>query len=96
MNPQDLQNEIADLRTNVAALIEGLSEMRKSDLQLRQQISELKSENTNYKEQISFLEEKNKMLGLATAVPLEEKLEMKRKIRELVRDIDDCITMINK
>ena len=94
MNAQELQNQISELRTNVASLIDALSESRKLELQLRQQMNELKSENENYRERMKFLEEKNKMVNLASVMDPTEKGEMKQKIRELVRDIDDCIAMM--
>ena len=94
MNAQELQNQISELRTNVPSLIDALSESRKLELQLRQQMNELKSENENYRERMKFLEEKNKMVNLASVMDPTEKGEMKQKIRELVRDIDDCIAMM--
>jgi hypothetical protein len=57
-------------------------------------MNELNSENANYRDRIKFLEEKSKMVNLASAMDPDEKGEMKQKIRELVRDIDDCIAMM--
>ena len=94
MNAQELQNQIDELRTNVASLIDALSDSRKNELQLRQQMNELKTENENYREQVKFLEEKGKMANLASVMKPGDQGEMKQKIRELVRDIDDCIAMI--
>lgn len=91
---QELNKEISELRGNLAALIDSITELRKNELHLKQQIGELKSENENTLEKLAFLEEKDKMVNLASAIDPEERDEMKLKIRELVREIDGCIAMI--
>ena len=91
---QELNKEISELRGNLTALIDSITELRKNELHLKQQIGELKSENENTLEKLTFLEEKNKMVNLASAIDPEERDEMKLKIRELVREIDGCIAMI--
>ena len=91
---QELNIEVGELRENLTALIDSITELRKNELLLKQQIVDLKSENDNAQEKLKFLEEKNKVVNLASAIDPGEKDEMKLKIRELVREIDGCIAMI--
>lgn len=91
---QELNIEISELRENLSALIDSITELRKNELKLKQQIGDLKSENENNSEKLTFLEEKSKMVNLASTIDPGEKDEMKLKIRELVREIDGCIAMI--
>jgi len=91
---QELNKEISELRENLNALIDSITELRKNEMHLKQQIGDLKSEYENSQEKLKFLEEKNKMVNLASTIDPKEKDEMKLKIRELVREIDGCIAMI--
>ena len=91
---QELKKEIDELRENVSALVQLVSELRKSELQLKQEISSHHSENENLKKKIDFLDEKNKMVNLASTIEPGQRDEMKLKIRELVREIDGCIAMV--
>ena len=75
-------------------MVDLISELRKSELNLKQEIRTLKSENENQLKQIQFLEEKTKMVNMASTIDPTERDEMRQRIRELVREIDGCIAMI--
>lgn len=91
----DLKKEIEELKSNVSVLITEMGVLKKSEMVLRQENRDLIDEIENQKEKISFLGEKNKMVNLASAIEPQEKAEMKQKIRDLVREIDGCIAMLN-
>jgi len=91
---EELKKEIIELRQNVAAMVDLIGELRKAELNYKQEIGALKSENENNLKKIAFLEEKSKMVNIASAIEPGERDEMKRRIRELVREIDGCIALI--
>ena len=91
---EELKKEIFQLRQNVAAMVDLISELRKAELKYKQEIGALKDENENNLKKIAFLEEKSKMVNIASAIEPGERDEMKRRIRELVREIDGCIALI--
>ena len=91
---EELKKEIFQLRQNVAAMVDLISELRKAELKYKQEIGAWKDENENNLKKIAFLEEKSKMVNIASAIEPGERDEMKRRIRELVREIDGCIALI--
>ena len=92
---EEVKKEISELNENVTILIHTIQELKKAEKVLRQEIGDLRSEIENQKEQIKFLGEKNKMVNLASAIEPKEKAEMRLKIKDLVREIDGCIAMLN-
>lgn len=98
MNNEDLNLIVAGLRSKVEKLIhlhKKSEEDKKNnfDKSLRlEKIIELKDE------QIKELENKNRILRLVKSVSGtdETKTEVKQKINELVREIDKCISFLNR
>ena len=94
MNISELNIELEELQSNVAALVDVVKDLRQRELHFMKEIEALKSENQIDKEKIKFLTEKSKMVNLATSIQPDDRNEMKLKIKGLVREIDGCIAMI--
>jgi regulator of replication initiation timing len=57
----------------------------------------LKIEKKNLRKEIDDLKEKNKFLQLSKSIiKKEDKSEIRKTINDLVREIDNCITLLNK
>lgn len=96
-----------DLRTVVSSLhskVEKLIHLHKSSedeiTKLLIENNELKTVINQQEEQILGLQEKNKVIKIASSLsgsaPEEKTTGMKLKINELVREIDNCIALLNK
>ncbi len=96
-----------DLRTVVSSLhskVEKIMHLHKSSeddlIKLMNENNELKAVINHQQEQIANLEEKHKVMKIASslsgAVSDEKTTGMKLKINELVREIDNCIALLNK
>ena len=98
VNEVSLSNRIDNIQSMVDKVI-GMHDVQK------QENDQLKKENTDLAEQleeskrlIQSLEEKNKTIKLAQSLSesSEGSHEMKLKINEYVREIDKCISFLNK
>lgn len=73
-----------------------LKEFRKDNLQLTDENAKLKEENDQLKGKVAELNERIKLMTITqTLIKKEDKTETKRKITELVREIDNCIGILN-
>jgi ABC-type transporter Mla subunit MlaD len=72
---------------------------------IKNELSALKIENTNLnliieqqKETLKVLEEKGKVLKLAKSLSTtnENTTDLKLKVNELIREVDKCISLLNK
>lgn len=73
-----------------------LIEVRRENQQLNDKNQKLESENEELKKKIGELEEKMKLMTITqTIIKKEDKTETKRRITELVREIDNCIKLLN-
>ena len=74
-----------------------LDEYRAKISLLSKENEQLKRENATLREQVTELNEKYKLLTLTqTLLKKEDKTEIKKKINDLVREIDNCIMLLNK
>lgn len=73
-----------------------LIDISKENKQLRDEKQLLRNENERLLTRVSDLEEKLKLMTITqTIIHKEDKTETKRKITELVREIDNCIGLLN-
>ena len=73
-----------------------LIDISKENKQLREEKQLLKNENERLQTRVKDLEEKLKLMTITqTIIHKEDKTETKRKITELVREIDNCIGLLN-
>ncbi|MCQ2272160.1 MAG: hypothetical protein MJZ72_05155 [Bacteroidales bacterium] len=73
-----------------------LIEVRKENQQLKERNEKLSSENEDLKKKVDELQENIKLMTITqTIIKKEDKTETKRKITELVREIDNCIKLLN-
>lgn len=88
---------IAGIEYKVRKLIERIEKLENENLKLNTKIEEL---NTMIKDQENLINEHQdriKILKLAKSLNKEEsKTEVKLKINELLREIDNCVRLLNK
>lgn len=73
-----------------------LKEFKKSNRQLVDENAKLTDENDQLKAQVAELNDRIKLMTITqTLIKKEDKTETKRKITELVREIDNCISILN-
>ena len=74
------------------------SSLKEQNIELETKVSELKNTLKQQKSEIENFNGKVKMLKMAKSLSgdSEKNTEMKLKINELVREIDKCISLLNK
>lgn len=86
------------IKEKVHLLMSNNSSLKEQNIQLETKVSELKNTLEQQKAEIENFNEKVKMLKMAKSLggDSEKNTEMKLKINELVREIDKCISLLNK
>ena len=86
------------IKEKVHLLMSNNSSLKEQNIQLETKISELKNTLEEQNAEIENFNEKVKMLKMAKSLggDSEKNTEMKLKINELVREIDKCISLLNK
>ena len=86
------------IKEKVHTLMSNNSSLKEQNIQLETKVSELKNTLDQQKSEIENFNEKVKMLKMAKSLggDSEKNTEMKLKINELVREIDKCISLLNK
>ncbi|HLN53163.1 MAG TPA: hypothetical protein VK205_07190 [Prolixibacteraceae bacterium] len=88
---------IAGIGYKVRKLISQIEKLENENKTLNNKIEELKANIRNLELQIEGQQEKIKVLKLAKSLDKEEsKTEVKLKINELLREIDNCVRLLNK
>ena len=73
-----------------------LIDISRENKQLQEEKLLIKNENERLQARVRELEEKIKLMTITqTIIQKEDKTETKRKITELVREIDNCIGLLN-
>ncbi len=73
-----------------------LKDISKENRQLQEEKAILERENESLRTRLSDLEEKLKIMTITqTIINKEDKTDTKRRITELVREIDNCIGLLN-
>ena len=86
------------IKEKVHMLMSNNSSLKEQNIQLETKVSELKNTLEQQKSEIENFNKKVKMLKMAKSLggDSEKNTEMKLKINELVREIDKCISLLNK
>ena len=86
------------VKEKVHMLMSNNSSLKEQNIQLETKVSELKNTLEQQKSEIENFNKKVKMLNMAKSLggDSEKNTEMKLKINELVREIDKCISLLNK
>ena len=86
------------IKEKVHLLMSNNSSLKEQNIELETKVSELKNTLEEQNAEIENFNEKVKMLKMAKSLSgdSEKNTEMKLKINELVREIDKCISLLNK
>lgn len=88
---------ISGIEYKVRKLIGQVSVLQKDNEKLKDEITELNEKITNLELLLNEQKERIKILKLAKSLSKEEsKTEVKLKINELLREIDNCVRLLNK
>jgi len=94
-----MANAVLDrIKDKVHVLMSDNSSLKQENISLKNKVVDLESVLTQQKSEIDEINEKIKMLKMAKSLSgdSEGNKEMKLKINELVREIDKCISLLNK
>jgi len=85
-----------DIEYKIKQTIERFNEYKIENNILKEENQQLKDENDELNQTIDDLQEKLKLVSITqTFLKKEDKEETKKKINDLVREIDNCITLLN-
>jgi len=91
--------EVVDrLKHKINILIDNHQQLKKEKLILDQRLSELEDELSRSKAMTEDLLEKNQILKLSKSIQVDGKddSQARKKINQLVREIDKCIALLNE
>lgn len=93
----DITILLSGIDNKVRMLVNQLEKALKDKEQLLEENEKLKEEVKSRENDIEEFEKQNKLLKIAKSIEsLEGKKEVKQKINELVREIDNCIALLNR
>lgn len=97
MQQQKLDEVLASLRKNVPELVAKMNHYKTENLQLKEDIKNLQEKNSSLNVQLSEAKRQNQALKNANALlgSNEYKNQTKRKIDQLIKEIDHCITELS-
>lgn len=88
---------VSGIDFKVRKLIERIDILENENVKLQNIIEELKTEIKNQNLMVEDFQERIKILKLAKTLNKEEsRTEVKLKINELLREIDNCVRLLNK
>jgi uncharacterized protein YgbK (DUF1537 family) len=92
-----LDTYISGLSQRVEKLVSAQSNLKTENAELRSRNSELEQAVNDQKNVLSKLEEENKVVKIAKAVTDddEDRKEQRKRLNELVREVDKCIALLN-
>ena len=93
----NLDSYINGLAGRVKQLAKTQSELSVENTKLKSRNAELEQMITEQKNVLSRLEEENKVVKIAKAVTEddEDRKEQRKRLNELVREVDKCIALLN-
>jgi len=87
---------VTNIETKLLKLIEQQKQLRKKTDEYQEEIQELKKIHEEHKKTIRQLEEKINTLRITKTIETKEgAVEAKERIAKLVREIDNCIGLLN-
>ncbi len=93
---KDLSVLVNGLRKKAELMIEKHQTITEKNKQLSIEIVQLNEKLNQKNQQLTELENKIKVLKISKSVDSESTKDVKLKINEMVREIDNCIAQINK
>lgn len=94
---ENLDTYIGGLANRVEELAQAHAGLKAENAELKTRNGELEQMITDQKNVLSKLEEQNKVVKIAHAVTDNEddRKEQKKRLNELVREVDKCIALLN-
>lgn len=94
----DFQPIVGSIQAKVGKLVEAHKKIRKELNNLKSENEKLTQSIEDQKLTIKDLEEKAKVLKLSKSISNnnEKNTDLKLKINELIREVDKCISLLNK
>lgn len=94
---QELNHVVDSIENRVVELIVQLKELRAENIELKRSNEELSILLETQKKRNSDLEEQNKVAKIAKSVTLsdDDRKMQRKRLNEMVREIDKCIALIN-
>ena len=94
---ENLDAYISGLASRVELLAKSQVELRAENANLKQENEDLQRTINDQKNVLSKLEEENKVVKIAKAVTDDDddRKEQRKRLNELVREIDKCIALLN-
>lgn len=94
---ENLDTYISGLSARVEKLVSAQSNLKNENVDLRSRNTELEQVVNNQKNVLSKLEEENKVVKIAKAVTDDDddRKEQRKRLNELVREVDKCIALLN-
>ena len=84
------------LQDKIEKLLLKHEEANNLNVKLNAQLEKSQQEIENTRDMVQELKEKNKILKLSVSLSGEDTVATKKKINDLVREIDKCIALLNK
>lgn len=94
---QELVNVVDRIESKVLEMRNELENCKTENAQLKQENQSLASQLEEHKNRLGDLQEQNKVVKIARSVVLDEddRKEQRKRLNEMVREIDKCIALIN-
>lgn len=94
---ENLDTYIVSLSGRVEKLVRTQAQLREENLKLKSRNEELELVVNDQKNVLSKLEEENKVVKIAKAVTDDDddRKEQRKRLNELVREVDKCIALLN-
>jgi hypothetical protein len=94
---EQLDHYIKDLAAKVERLVNAQAHLRSENSKLSARNAELERLVTEQKNMVNRLEEQNKVVKIAKAVTEDDddRKEQRKRLNELVREVDKCIALLN-
>ena len=97
MQQQQLEDVLASLRKNVPGLVAKMKRYEAENEQLKKDLNDLISKNSSLQFQLDEAKKQNQSLKNANALlgSSDYKYQTKKKIDQLIKEIDQCIIELN-
>ncbi len=94
---ENLDTYISGLTSRVEKLVSSQADLKIENQKLKSQNQDLEQKLIDQKNVLSKLEEENKVVKIAKAVTDDDddRKEQRKRLNELVREVDKCIALLN-